>query len=158
MAKTLREQLIGTWKLVSYVEKPTDEFRAFLPDGNGTQRHHHVYAGRLYVGSTGTSGKAEICLRRLVQGNAGGDQGRGVRRLFGSISYDEEKQHLNDQQLNQPRVGFRYGTRIGAVDQHSDLPPGAAKPHRHGQGLGFVIRHVREQPRIAIEEHARSAA
>jgi hypothetical protein len=31
MAKTLREQLIGTWKLVSYVEKPTDGSEPFYP-------------------------------------------------------------------------------------------------------------------------------
>ncbi len=33
MAKTLREQLIGTWKLVSYVEKPTDGSEPFCPMG-----------------------------------------------------------------------------------------------------------------------------
>src|SRR5690348_561725 len=39
--------------------------------------------------------------------------------------------------LYQSRVGFGYGTRLVAVDQHPDLPPGAAKPYRHGQDLGF---------------------
>ena len=34
-----------------------------------------------------------------------------------------------DQQLDQPRVGFGDGRRIGAADQHPDLPPGAAKPY-----------------------------
>ena len=33
MAKTLREQLIGAWKLVSYVEKPTDGSEPFHPMG-----------------------------------------------------------------------------------------------------------------------------
>src|SRR6201997_5956115 len=42
-----------------------------------------------------------------------------------------------DQQLDQPRVGSGYGTRIVAVDHHPDLPPGATKPYRHGQDLGF---------------------
>lgn len=31
MAKTLREQLIGAWKLVSYVEKPIDGSEPFYP-------------------------------------------------------------------------------------------------------------------------------
>lgn len=33
MTKTLREQLIGAWKLVSYVEKPTDGSAPFYPMG-----------------------------------------------------------------------------------------------------------------------------
>lgn len=33
MIKTLREQLIGAWKLVSYVEKPTDGSEPFYPMG-----------------------------------------------------------------------------------------------------------------------------
>jgi transposase len=46
--------------------------------------------------------------------------------------------------LYQSRVGFGYGTRLVAVDQHPDLPPGAAKPYRHGQDLGFVLRRARQ--------------
>src|SRR5690349_21669832 len=60
-----------------------------------------------------------------------------------------------DQQLDQARVGFGYGTRIVAVDQHPDLPPGAAKPYRHGQDLGFVIRRARQQCRGSVEERAK---
>jgi hypothetical protein len=37
MAKTLREQLIGAWKLVSYVEKPTDGSAPFHPMGETPQ-------------------------------------------------------------------------------------------------------------------------
>jgi hypothetical protein len=37
MAKTLREQLIGAWKLVSYVEKPTDGSEPFYPLGTEPQ-------------------------------------------------------------------------------------------------------------------------
>lgn len=33
MTTTLRDQLIGAWKLVSYVEKPTDGSAAFYPMG-----------------------------------------------------------------------------------------------------------------------------
>jgi hypothetical protein len=43
-----------------------------------------------------------------------------------------------EKQLYQSRIGFRGGKRIGAVDHHSDLPPGAAQPHRYGQKLGFL--------------------
>lgn len=37
MAKTLREQLIGAWKLVSYVEKPVDGSEPFYPMGTDPQ-------------------------------------------------------------------------------------------------------------------------
>ena len=60
-----------------------------------------------------------------------------------------------DQQLDQARVGFGDGRRTGAVDQHPDLPPGAAKPYRHGQGLGFVVRRARGWCRGAIEERGK---
>ena len=33
MAKTLRDQLVGAWKLVSYVEKPVDGSAPFYPMG-----------------------------------------------------------------------------------------------------------------------------
>src|SRR5258707_6922943 len=47
-----------------------------------------------------------------------------------------------EEQLDQSRVRFRGVKRIGAVDHHSDLPPGAAQPYRHGQDLGFVVGHA----------------
>ena len=37
MAKTLREQLIGAWKLVSYVERPVDGSEPFYPMGKEPQ-------------------------------------------------------------------------------------------------------------------------
>ncbi len=37
MTKTLREQLIGAWKLASYVEKPVDESEPFYPMGETPQ-------------------------------------------------------------------------------------------------------------------------
>ena len=37
MAKTLREQLVGTWKLVSYVDKPIDGSESFYPMGEEPQ-------------------------------------------------------------------------------------------------------------------------
>jgi hypothetical protein len=47
-----------------------------------------------------------------------------------------------EEQLDQSRVRFRRGKRIGAVDHHSDFPPGAAQPYRPGQDLGFVVFHA----------------
>jgi hypothetical protein len=44
-----------------------------------------------------------------------------------------------EEQLDQSRVRFRGVKRIGAVDHHSDLPPGAAQPYWHGENLGFVV-------------------
>jgi hypothetical protein len=40
-----------------------------------------------------------------------------------------------EEQLDQSRVGFRRGKPIGAVDHHSDFPPGAAQPYWHRHGL-----------------------
>ena len=37
MTTTLREQLIGAWKLVSYVEKPTDGSEPMYPMGEKPQ-------------------------------------------------------------------------------------------------------------------------
>jgi Lipocalin-like domain len=37
MPKTLREQLVGAWKLVSYVEKPVDGSDPFYPMGEEPQ-------------------------------------------------------------------------------------------------------------------------
>src|SRR6266404_7576786 len=44
-----------------------------------------------------------------------------------------------EKQLYQSRIRFRGGKRIGAVDHHSDLAPGAAQPCRYGQKLGFPV-------------------
>src|SRR5258708_30181589 len=44
-----------------------------------------------------------------------------------------------EKQLYQSRIRFCGGKRIGAVDHHSDLPPGAAQPCREGQELGFLV-------------------
>src|SRR6516225_5767612 len=56
-----------------------------------------------------------------------------------------------NQQLDQPRIGFRCRKRVGAIDPHRDLPPGAPQPYRHGQKLGFVVGLAR-QWRRDIEE------
>src|SRR5882672_2308871 len=45
----------------------------------------------------------------------------------------------HEKQLYQSRIRFGGGKRIGAVDHHSDLPPGAAQPYRYGQKLGFLV-------------------
>src|SRR6516165_3666195 len=45
----------------------------------------------------------------------------------------------SDQQLDEPRIGFGCRKRVGAVDPHLDLPPGAAQLYRHREDLGFVI-------------------
>src|SRR5690348_2099613 len=60
-----------------------------------------------------------------------------------------------DQQLGQARIGFRSGKRIGAVDQHPDLSPGAVKPYRHGYNLDFALSRARAPRRHAIEERAK---
>src|ERR1700736_1999333 len=44
-----------------------------------------------------------------------------------------------EKQLYQSPIRFRGGKRIGAVDHHSDLPPGPAQPYRYGQKLGFLV-------------------
>ena len=44
-----------------------------------------------------------------------------------------------EKQLYQSRIRFRGGTLIGAVDHHSDLPPGTAQPYRYGQKLGYLV-------------------
>jgi hypothetical protein len=47
-----------------------------------------------------------------------------------------------EEQPHQSRIRFRRCKRIGAVDHHSDLPPVATQPYRHGQSLGFVVGHA----------------
>jgi len=59
-----------------------------------------------------------------------------------------------DQQLDQSRIGFRRGKGIGSIDQHPDLPAGAAQLYRHGQDLGFVIRRARQWSRCDIQERS----
>jgi hypothetical protein len=44
-----------------------------------------------------------------------------------------------ENQPYQSRIRFRGGNRSGAVDHHSDLPPGAAQPYRYRQKLGFLV-------------------
>src|SRR5882762_8830382 len=44
-----------------------------------------------------------------------------------------------EKQLYQSRLRFRGGKRIGTVDHHSDLRPGAAQPYRYRQKLGFLV-------------------
>jgi hypothetical protein len=57
-----------------------------------------------------------------------------------------------DQQLDEPRIGFDCGKRVGpVVDQHPDLTPGAAQPYSHRQDLGLVLRRA-ERWRSDIEE------
>ena len=54
MSRTLREQLIGAWKLVSYVAEPMDGSEPFYPLGekpNGIILYH---AGWLHVRPGGT--------------------------------------------------------------------------------------------------------
>ncbi|MGC1885728.1 MAG: hypothetical protein WA709_06470 [Stellaceae bacterium] len=49
-----------------------------------------------------------------------------------------------DKPLLESCVRF-HGKRIRPVDHHSDLPPGAAQPDRHGQDLGFVAAETPSQ-------------
>src|SRR5262249_62184282 len=46
--------------------------------------------------------------------------------------------------LDESCMSFGCGTRVGAIDPHRDLPPGAPQPYRHGQGLGFVLHRARQ--------------
>ena len=50
----------------------------------------------------------------------------------------------SDQQLDQPRIGFRRGKRVGPIDQHRDLSSEAAQPHRDRKDRGFVVNHARQ--------------
>ena len=45
-----------------------------------------------------------------------------------------------EQQLDQTRIGFCCGERVGPIDQHRDLPPAAAQPYPPGQDLGCARR------------------
>jgi hypothetical protein len=44
------------------------------------------------------------------------------------------------------------GKRICPVDQHPDLPPGAAQPYRNGKNLRFVVGHALQYCRSDIEQ------
>jgi hypothetical protein len=61
----------------------------------------------------------------------------------------------SDQQLDQARIGFRRGERVGAIDQQHDLPSGAAQLHRDGQDLGFTLCRRRRLCGCEIEETAK---
>jgi len=96
MAKTLREQLIGAWKLVSYVEKPTDGSEPFHPMGEAP-KGIIMYTPDGYMSAQ---------LERPGRPNfASGDWFKGSpeeikQEASGYIAYtgpfhtDEEKQHL----------------------------------------------------------------
>jgi len=65
----LRNELIGTWKLVSYVETSVDgSLSAF--HWRKAPRNPHLCAGRLYVGAVDASAKTQLCFRRQVQRTA----------------------------------------------------------------------------------------
>ena len=96
MAKTLREQLIGAWKLVSYVEKPIDGSEPFYP--MGTKPKGII----MYTPDGYMSAQLEHPGRPNF---ASGDWFRGTpeeikEEASGYIAYsgpfhtDEEKQHL----------------------------------------------------------------
>src|SRR5215472_16236643 len=50
----------------------------------------------------------------------------------------------SDQQLDQPRIRFCCGKRVGPLDQHLDLPSRAAQPYWDGQDLSFVVDRARQ--------------
>jgi hypothetical protein len=53
-----------------------------------------------------------------------------------------------------PRIGFRCGRRVGPINQHCDLSPGATQPYRDGQDLSLVVGRARQSHRCNIEERA----
>jgi hypothetical protein len=54
----LREQLIGAWKLISYVESPVDGSAKRFPMGEKAQGIiHNVYTRRLHVSAAYEAGK-----------------------------------------------------------------------------------------------------
>src|SRR6516165_2953200 len=69
--------------------KADRRIRTILSHGRGAAGHYHVHAGWIHVGSTEASRAAKLRFRRLVQGNAGGDQGRSERlhRVLRSLSH-----------------------------------------------------------------------
>ena len=96
MAKTLREQLIGTWKLVTYKEVPVDGTPAFFPLSEEPQGTI-MYAPDGYMSAQlEKPGRPEF---------VGGDRFKGTPEEYaeeavGYVAYsgpfhiDEEKQHL----------------------------------------------------------------
>src|SRR5215831_38034 len=57
-----------------------------------------------------------------------------------------------DQQLDQPRVGFGCRKRVGALDQHLDLPPGAMQLYWHREDLGFIVCRAQQWRRCGIQQ------
>jgi hypothetical protein len=108
MAKTLREQLIGAWKLVSYVEKPTDGFQPFYPMGT-EPKGIIMYTPDGYMSAQlEHPGRPKLRIGRLVQGHAGGNQGRGIRlyRLFRALPHGRKKTapHALDVRVSVPEL------------------------------------------------------
>jgi len=55
-------------------------------------------------------------------------------------------------------TGFRGRKRVGAIDPHRDLPPGAPQPYRHRQGLGFVVNRDARLIKLLIRARRFNAA
>ncbi len=90
MAKTLHEQLVGAWKLVSYVEKPTDGSEPFYPMGTEPQGIiMYTPDGYMSAQLMRPGRPAAICIRRLVPRHQRGGQGRshGLYRLFRPVPH-----------------------------------------------------------------------
>src|SRR6516162_3208286 len=59
-----------------------------------------------------------------------------------------------DQQLDQPRVRFGGRKRVGPVDRHLDLPPGATQLYWQREDLSFIVCRARQWRRCAIQQRA----
>jgi hypothetical protein len=59
----LREQLIGAWRLVSYIESPVDGSPKRVPMGRESPRHHYVHPGWIHVSPIDDARKKELCVR-----------------------------------------------------------------------------------------------
>ena len=61
----------------------------------------------------------------------------------------------SDQQLDQPRIRFCCGKRVGSLDQHPDLPSRAPQPYRDAQDLDFLFRRPRQSRRCDIQDRTK---
>lgn len=135
MSKTLRERLIGTWKLVSYVEKPVDGSEPMNPLGEEPQGII-MYTPDGYM-------SAQL-MRPDRPSFASGDWFRGTteeitEEATGYIAYsgpfhtDEEKQTLAHSMFVSLFPNWEDQTQPRAVEIEGDtLKLGTVKPIRSG--------------------------
>ena len=77
-----------------------------------------------------------------------GECGKGNAFALGECRVEPARP---EKQLDQSRIRFCRGKRIGPVDHHSDLPPRAAQAYWDRQGLDFVVGHALQGCRSNID-------